>query len=123
MGDATRRNGVPLRPPVPPQRHDCPQLGGRAADGEKGVCRGVSARSGWRVNAPGILRHRFRAVPKTDTPRRTPDPKRTAPRYTHPHRTSHRPPQASHPQPPEAPRRHRTHNRRRQAASPHVMSP
>ncbi|MZG13479.1 hypothetical protein GTY44_08210 [Streptomyces sp. SID5914] len=24
-GDAARRCGVPLRPPVPPQRHDCPQ--------------------------------------------------------------------------------------------------
>ncbi|MZD55624.1 hypothetical protein GTX07_17570, partial [Streptomyces sp. SID5606] len=55
--------------PPSPQRHDCPQLGRRrAAYGEKGVCRGVSARSGWRVNAPHILRHRFRAVPRTDTP-------------------------------------------------------
>ncbi|CAB95934.1 partial CDS, hypothetical, partial [Streptomyces coelicolor A3(2)] len=27
LGRAPRRNGVPLRPPVPPQRHDCPQLG------------------------------------------------------------------------------------------------
>ncbi|QIP71697.1 hypothetical protein EZV63_19100 [Streptomyces sp. VN1] len=26
-GFAARRCGVPLRPPVPPQRHDCPQLG------------------------------------------------------------------------------------------------
>ncbi|MBD2817829.1 MULTISPECIES: hypothetical protein [unclassified Streptomyces] len=28
VGVAARRYGVPLRPPVPPQRHDCPQLGG-----------------------------------------------------------------------------------------------
>ncbi|POX50251.1 hypothetical protein C3489_22685 [Streptomyces sp. Ru71] len=27
VGGATRRDGVLLRPPVPPQRHDCPQLG------------------------------------------------------------------------------------------------
>ncbi|MFD0316923.1 hypothetical protein [Streptomyces flavalbus] len=26
VGRAARRYGVPLRPPVPPQRHDCPQL-------------------------------------------------------------------------------------------------
>ncbi|OSC70398.1 hypothetical protein B5181_09985 [Streptomyces sp. 4F] len=26
VGVAARRCGVPLRPPVPPQRHDCPQL-------------------------------------------------------------------------------------------------
>ncbi|MFH9601219.1 hypothetical protein ACH4MK_11130 [Streptomyces rochei] len=26
VGVAARRYGVPLRPPVPPQRHDCPQL-------------------------------------------------------------------------------------------------
>ncbi|TQE34161.1 hypothetical protein Sipo8835_15900 [Streptomyces ipomoeae] len=26
VGCATRRYEVPLRPPVPPQRHDCPQL-------------------------------------------------------------------------------------------------
>ncbi|MZD56483.1 hypothetical protein GTX07_21985 [Streptomyces sp. SID5606] len=28
MGVVARRCGVPLRPPVPPQRHDCPQLRG-----------------------------------------------------------------------------------------------
>ncbi|MZE41879.1 hypothetical protein GTY49_02520, partial [Streptomyces sp. SID5477] len=27
-GCAARRCGVPLRPPVPPQRHDCPQRRG-----------------------------------------------------------------------------------------------
>ncbi|MYU41809.1 hypothetical protein GTY87_11545 [Streptomyces sp. SID7813] len=96
-GDAARRCGVPLRPPVPPQRHDCPQRrrgggpqpgrgravsrvrreagrgaragrtrvrrgggrgagAGRAAYGEEGACRGVSARSGWRVNAPSLFK-------------------------------------------------------------------
>ncbi|AWT42185.1 hypothetical protein DMT42_07565 [Streptomyces actuosus] len=29
VGRAARRYGVPLRPPVPPQRHDCPQLSRR----------------------------------------------------------------------------------------------
>ncbi|MDX2863484.1 hypothetical protein, partial [Streptomyces scabiei] len=43
---------------------------GPVAYGEKGVCRGVSARSGWRVNAPRLPASRFRAVPRTDTPRR-----------------------------------------------------
>ncbi|GAA4984204.1 hypothetical protein GCM10023257_23910 [Streptomyces hyderabadensis] len=66
---------MPLRPPVPPQRHDCPQLrgmrlpaaaaagdgpqrrrrgGGKVAYGGKGTCRGVFARSGWRVNAGNL---------------------------------------------------------------------
>ncbi|GAA4992304.1 hypothetical protein GCM10023257_36260 [Streptomyces hyderabadensis] len=57
VGSAARRYGVPLRPPVPPQRHDCPQLrrrGGKAAYGGKGTCRGVFARSGWRVNAGNL---------------------------------------------------------------------
>ncbi|MFI2549325.1 hypothetical protein ACH5AJ_34420, partial [Streptomyces rochei] len=58
MGAQPGADGVPLRPPVPPQRHDCPQLsvdsqlrlyGGVAAYGGEGTCRGVSARSGWRV--------------------------------------------------------------------------
>ncbi|OWA04567.1 hypothetical protein B9W62_28130 [Streptomyces sp. CS113] len=58
--------GVPPRPPVPPQRHDCPRLRGRvpaaagrrpaAAYGGKGTCRGVFARSGWRVNAPHLFK-------------------------------------------------------------------
>ncbi|MGX1119563.1 hypothetical protein RKD37_004926 [Streptomyces ambofaciens] len=30
--------------------------GGRAAYGEQGTCRGVSARSGWRVNAPSLFK-------------------------------------------------------------------
>ncbi|GHA72278.1 hypothetical protein GCM10010391_67400 [Streptomyces anthocyanicus] len=29
---------------------------GRAAYGEEGACRGVSARSGWRVNAPSLFK-------------------------------------------------------------------
>ncbi|GAA5212170.1 hypothetical protein GCM10023323_47060 [Streptomyces thinghirensis] len=65
-----------------------------AAYGEKGTCRGVSARSGWRVNG----RH-FRGQP---IPRRSEDghpparprPTTNKPRYAHPHRTPHRPPQA-----------------------------
>ncbi|AWT47640.1 hypothetical protein DMT42_16940 [Streptomyces actuosus] len=72
VGRTARRYGVPLRPPVPPQRHDCPQLGQRGASGVRlpaapneaaslprsrrpvdayggeGTCRGVSARSGRR---------------------------------------------------------------------------
>ncbi|MET8822779.1 hypothetical protein ACIO5Z_21780 [Streptomyces rochei] len=28
VGAQPGADGVPLRPPVPPQRHDCPQLGG-----------------------------------------------------------------------------------------------
>ncbi|GAA4011706.1 hypothetical protein GCM10022232_61670 [Streptomyces plumbiresistens] len=44
------------------------------AYGGKGTCRGVSARSGWRVNAGTSLADRFRAVPRTDTPRHVPDP-------------------------------------------------
>ncbi|AWT45501.1 hypothetical protein DMT42_26600 [Streptomyces actuosus] len=35
--------GVPLRPPVPPQRHDCPQLperGGRATGGPQSPAAG-----------------------------------------------------------------------------------
>ncbi|OKI86683.1 hypothetical protein AMK11_11080 [Streptomyces sp. CB02414] len=62
--------GVPPRPFRHWGRHDCPQLGGTcpqprtparrppeaprgrsAAYGGKGTCRGVSARSGWRVRA------------------------------------------------------------------------
>ncbi|TDT20956.1 hypothetical protein EV562_1241, partial [Streptomyces sp. BK208] len=31
-----RRCGVPLRPPVPPQRHDCPQLRGGGAATTRG---------------------------------------------------------------------------------------
>ncbi|MBP5929126.1 hypothetical protein F3K39_13340 [Streptomyces sp. LBUM 1479] len=61
---------------------------GPVAYGEKGVCRGVSARSGWRVNTPRLPASRFRAVPRTDTPRRAPDPP-TAPRRTpHPHQAT-----------------------------------
>ncbi|GHB91425.1 hypothetical protein GCM10010397_74650 [Streptomyces spinoverrucosus] len=48
----------------------------------KGPCRGVSARSGWRVNTGELVSDRFRAVPRTDTPRRGPDP--------HPHRRRYR---------------------------------
>ncbi|EOY47227.1 hypothetical protein probable sodium/hydrogen exchanger [Streptomyces lividans 1326] len=133
-GDAARRCGVPLRPPVPPQRHDCPQLrrrggggpqpgrgravsrvrreagrgaragrsrvrreagrgaragrsrarrgggcgarAGRAAYGEEGACRGVSARSGWRVNAPSLFK---RPIPRRSEDGHPP----TRPRPTH----------------------------------------
>ncbi|GAA3296097.1 hypothetical protein GCM10020295_24900 [Streptomyces cinereospinus] len=34
----------------------------------------MSARSGWRVNPGTSVSNRFRAVPRTDTPRRGPDP-------------------------------------------------
>ncbi len=35
---------------------------------------GVSARSGWRVNTGELVRDRFRAVPRTDTPTTSPTP-------------------------------------------------
>ncbi|MEV2217567.1 hypothetical protein AB0H86_40125, partial [Streptomyces sp. NPDC050997] len=44
------------------------------AHGAKGTGRGVSARSGWRVNTARSSRNRFRAVPRTDTPRPVPAP-------------------------------------------------
>ncbi|TXS50463.1 hypothetical protein EAO75_11980 [Streptomyces sp. uw30] len=31
VGSPARAGGVPLRPPVPSQRHDCPRLGRRRA--------------------------------------------------------------------------------------------
>ncbi|GAA2286448.1 hypothetical protein GCM10010234_27300 [Streptomyces hawaiiensis] len=43
---------------------------------EKGTCTGVSARSGWRVNGQSVDVQVDRAVPRTDTPRRGPDPGR-----------------------------------------------
>ncbi len=46
---AARRCGVPLRPPVPPQRHDCPQLG----DGGSPRLRGGGA---LRLTGGGSLR-------------------------------------------------------------------
>ncbi|MGW5598792.1 hypothetical protein ACWEWL_06830 [Streptomyces rochei] len=50
VGVAARRYGVPLRPPVPPQRHDCPQLGGMTA--RSGGCCGGVARQGGGHRAP-----------------------------------------------------------------------
>ncbi len=132
--------GVPLRPPVPPQRHDCPQRGRRsglpaagagtaagsrvrrvwgggvgrpvAAYGEEGSGRGVSARSGWRVRAGGVLwptdsaPFRGRTPPGT-APTHPPNPRR----YAHPHPTRtgaagiprHPPPEANAPQAPAPP--------------------
>ena len=48
---------------------------GRAARayGGKGARRGVSARSGWRVDTGKLVANRFRAVPRTDTPRSSVD--------------------------------------------------
>ncbi|GAA3301567.1 hypothetical protein GCM10020295_45150 [Streptomyces cinereospinus] len=56
---------------------------------------GVSARSGWRVNPGTSVSNRFRAVPRTDTPRHGPDPPTGQQRYSH---------HAPHPRgPPQAP--------------------
>ncbi|GGT38859.1 hypothetical protein GCM10010254_68560 [Streptomyces chromofuscus] len=45
----------------------------------------MSARSGWRVNPGALVRDRFRAVPRTDTPRRRPDDAHTAGATATPH--------------------------------------
>ncbi|RSS29337.1 hypothetical protein EF916_13820 [Streptomyces sp. WAC08452] len=133
---AARRYGVPLRPPVPPQRHDCPQLrwhGGVAAYGGEGACRGVSARSGWRVRA---VHPRSRPIPRRSEdghPPARPRPITNRSRYAHPHRTRsgaagtpttnpHRPPQAPptkpHRPPQAPPPNRRRFTRRRRSAAP-----
>ncbi|BET48587.1 hypothetical protein RGQ21_35690 [Kitasatospora aureofaciens] len=71
------------------------------------------ARSGWRVNAGDCLADRFRAVPRTNTPRRGPDPQPNPPRNAHPHQTRTGAAGITHPHP------HRTpHKRRRHPAQP-----
>ncbi|AWT42029.1 hypothetical protein DMT42_06720 [Streptomyces actuosus] len=55
MGGAARRDGVPLRPPVPPQRHDCPQLGGWTAPllgGRRPAVRLPTATQGYGLAVP-----------------------------------------------------------------------
>ncbi|MZE73612.1 hypothetical protein GTW93_32320 [Streptomyces sp. SID5789] len=78
----------------------------RAAYGEKGACRGVSARSGWRVDTGHFCGRPIPRRSEDGHPRRAPDPQRTPPRYPHPHRSGHGPPQASHPVTPRYPTRH-----------------
>ncbi|QCB22246.1 hypothetical protein E5N77_10760 [Streptomyces sp. SS52] len=116
MGAQPGATGVPLRPPVPPQRHDCPQLrwhGGTAAYGGKGTCRGVSARSGWRVRAVQICGRPIPRRSEDGHPPARPRPTTNRTRYAHPIEPAraaagtptpnpHRPPQAPPAQPPEA---------------------
>ncbi|QCB23009.1 hypothetical protein E5N77_15185 [Streptomyces sp. SS52] len=126
----------PHRPPVPPQRHDCPQLRGDgrswvgncprlrqrrqlrwdvrvAAYGGEGACRGVSARSGWRVRAVQICGRPIPRRSEDGHPPARPRPTDNRTRYAHPHRTRtgaagtptthpRRPPQTPHPQPAQA---------------------
>ncbi|BDE39044.1 hypothetical protein SLITK23_22890 [Streptomyces lividans] len=51
-GDAERGRGEPRTARSGTQSVG----GGGAAYGEEGACRGVSARSGWRVNAPSLFK-------------------------------------------------------------------
>jgi hypothetical protein len=79
-------------------RHPAPRTPRPTAYGAKVTCRGVSARSGWRVNTATFLSDRFRAVPRTDTPRRGTDPRRTPGEPPmHPNTADHRNPPTNQP--------------------------
>ncbi|GHC01445.1 hypothetical protein GCM10010308_12260 [Streptomyces vinaceusdrappus] len=73
----------------------------------------MSARSGWRVNAPGFCGRPIPRRSEDGHPPARPRPTTNRTRYAHPHRTRtgaagipttnpHRPPQAPHPQPAQA---------------------
>ncbi|OWA02003.1 hypothetical protein B9W62_30725 [Streptomyces sp. CS113] len=100
--------GVPPRPPVPPQRHDCPRRGrAAAAYGGKGTCRGVFARSGWRVNAAHLCSRPIPRRSEDEHPPARPRPttERTAHRAPRTPTEPAQAPQASRapPPPPQAP--------------------
>ncbi|GGV68406.1 hypothetical protein GCM10010294_24150 [Streptomyces griseoloalbus] len=122
-------HGVPPRPPVPPQRHDCPQWAAVAARGgrlwlpavggdgrvrREGDGAGVFARSGWRVRTPRFSSNRFRASPRTDTP----DP---APTHPPPTGATATPTEAAHAPQADNPHPHRTEPRT--AGIPHGRQP
>ncbi|TQE29656.1 hypothetical protein SipoB123_06465 [Streptomyces ipomoeae] len=81
VGCATRRYEVPLRPPVPPQRHDCPQLctamsgdtTARSYARPRPATRLPAATYGCRAAAParlGVRRRPARPPPPRSPPRR-----------------------------------------------------
>ncbi len=124
------RLGVPPRPFRHWGRHDCPQLGGRGDCPQLGGY-GWQPRTARRGRVGGCppaavgastpersVAHRFRAVPRTDTPRRGPDPPPT-------HRATRTPTAPAHaPQanaPPPTPHRRRRH-RHRGSGRPPIQS-